>query len=261
MSIDIDALREEFRARVCEQVDVQQQGENRFVVHTPFRYEDGDHFGIVLRREGDDWILTDEASTLMHLSYAINEKDLESGSRFDLIGNSLAGFSVENRGGEFVIPVSEDRFGDALFSFVQAILKVSDVSYLSREIVRSTFLEDFKEFLRKRVPPNRLQFDWFDEHNDPKHHYPVDAHINSMRKPLFVYALPNPPHVKDATISLLKFKTWKIPFRSLGVFEDQESIPAHDVARFTDAIDKAFSSFEGNKLQISEYLEDILGNR
>lgn len=260
MSINIDALREEFKARVCEQVDVQQHGENRFVVNTPFRYEDGDHFGIVLKREGNDWILTDEASTLMHLSYEISEKDLESGARFELIANSLAGFSVENRDGEFVIPVSEERFGDALFSFIQAILKVSDVSYLSREIVRSTFLEDFREFLRKRVPPQRLQFDWNDERNDPHRHYPVDARINGMKKPLFVYALPNAARVKDATISLLRFKTWKLPFRSLGVYEDQESIPSHDVARFTDAIDKAFSTFEGNRPQIGEYLADILEN-
>lgn len=261
MSINVDTLREEFKARVCEQVDVQQQAENRFVVNTPFRYEDGDHFGIVLKREGNEWILTDEASTLMHLSYEISDKDLESGSRFEIITNSLTGFSVENRAGELVIPVHEERFGDALFSFVQAILKVSDVSYLSREIVRSTFLEDFKEFLRKRVPAHRLEFDWFDDRNDPKHHYPVDARINGMKKPLFIYALPNAPKVKDATISLLKFKNWKVPFRSLGVFEDQESIPSNDVARFTDAIDKAFSSFEGNRPQIGEYLEDILENR
>ncbi len=256
--MNITSLREEFKARVCEQVDVQPQGENRFIVHTPFRHEDGDHFGIVLKRDGGDWILTDEASTLMHLSYEIDEKDLESGSRAELIGASLAGFSVENRDGEFVISISEGRFGDALFNFVQALLKVSDVSYSSREIVRSTFLEDFRTFLRKRVPANRLQFDWYDDRNDPKHHYPVDARINGMKKPLYVYALPNNAHVKDATISLLRFKTWKIPFRSLGVFEDQETIARNDVARFTDVIDKAFSSLEGNKQQIGEHLDEIL---
>jgi hypothetical protein len=105
--MNVESLREEFRARVCEQVDVQPEGQDRFVVLTPFRHEDGDHFEIILKRQGGDWILTDEASTLMHLSYEISEKDIDSGNRAELIGASLAGFSVENRGGEFVLPVSE----------------------------------------------------------------------------------------------------------------------------------------------------------
>jgi hypothetical protein len=258
--MNVELLMREFKARVCEQVDVKSHGENRFIVNTPFRYEDGDHFGIVLKQEGGEWILTDEASTLMHLSYEISEKDLESGSRAELIGTSLSGFGVENRGGEFVIPVSEERFGDALFNFIQAIMKVSDVSFLSRDIVRSTFLEDFREFLRRKVPVDRLKFDWYDDDNDPKHNYPVDARINGMAKPLFVYALPNDSQVKIATISLLRFKTWKVPYRSLGVFEDQASIARHDLARFTDVIDKAFSSLEGNKTEIGEYLDNVLEN-
>jgi len=258
--MNVESLLREFKARVCEQVDVQSHGENRFIVNTPFRYEDGDHLGIVLKREQGGWVLTDEASTLMHLSYEISEKDLESGTRAELIGGALSAFGVENRNGEFIFPISDGRFGDALFNFVQALLKVSDVSYLSREIVRSTFLEDFRAFLRRRVPAERLQFDWHDDENDPKHNYPVDARINGMARPLFVYALPNDTQVKVATISLLRFKTWKVPFRSLGVFEDQATISRNDLARFTDVIDKAFSSLEGNKPEIGQYLENVLNN-
>jgi hypothetical protein len=256
--MNVEALREEFRARVCEQVDVLPEGQDRYLVLTPFRHEDGDHFEIILKRQGNDWILTDEASTLMHLSYEINEKDIDSGNRAELIGGSLAGFSVENRGGEFLLPVSNGKFGDALFSFIQALSKVSDITYLSREIVRSTFLEDFKAFLRARVPANRLQFDWYDERNDPKHNYPVDARINHMKRPLFVYALPNDDSVKDATISLLNFERWKMPHRSMAVFEDQETVGRSVLARFTDVCEKAYSSLEGNKERIASYLEEVL---
>ena len=58
----------------------------------------------------------------MHLSYWMDTDVLEDdGKRKELVDNSLSLFSVENRGGELVKPVIEDRFGDALFNFVQAL--------------------------------------------------------------------------------------------------------------------------------------------
>jgi hypothetical protein len=202
--------------------------------------------------------LTDEATTLMHLSYQLDDQDLESGNRGEIIFNCLEGFSVQNRDGELIIPVAEDRFGDALFNFIQAITKVSDVSFLSRERVRSTFLEDFREFLKAKVPEDRLTFDWTDKKHDTLGKYPVDARINHMQRPLLVYALPSDEKVSVATISLLTFEKWGIPFRSMAIFEDQESIAPKTLARFTDVCEKMFSSLEDNKPRIGEYLERIL---
>jgi hypothetical protein len=256
--MNLQSVKDDFKHRVCEQIDLQAEGEGRYLVLTPFRFDDGDHFGIVLKRESGDWILTDEATTLMHLSYKIDDQDLESGNRGEIIENSLTSFSVLNRAGELIIPVTEGRFGDALFNFIQALTKVSDVSFLSRERVRSTFLEDFRTFLREKVSEDRLVFDWTDEHHDTSKKYPVDARINSMDRPLFVYALPNDEKVNVATISLLTFERWRIPFRSMAIFEDQETISRKTLARFTDVCEKTYSNLEDNKPRISEYLERIL---
>lgn len=256
--MNVQSVKDDFRHRVCEQIDLQPEGEGRYLVVTPFRFDDGDHFGIVLKRENGDWILTDEATTLMHLSYQLDDQDLDSGNRGEIIQNSLLGFSVTNRNGELIIPVSEGRFGDALFNFIQALTKVSDVSFLSRERVRSTFMEDFRAFMSQQVPEDRLTFDWTNETHDTAKKYPVDAHVNHMRKPLLVYALPNDEKVSVATISLLTFEKWKMPFRSLAIFEDQQSISRNTLARFLDVNEKSYSNLSDNKDRIAGYLADIL---
>ncbi len=254
-----DPITLDFRKRVCEQIDLIPEGSDRFRVSTTFRFEDGDHFGIVLKREADRWILSDEAHTLMHLSYWLDEKELEkAGNRHEIIQGSLAGFSVEDRDGEFIIPIADEQFGDALFNFIQAISKVSDVSFLSRERVRSTFMEDLRAFLQSKVPQNRLSIDWTDPTRDPKQRYTVDYRVNEIARPLFIYALPSNNRVKDATINLLTFENWGLKFQSLGIFEDQGTIDRASLAKFTDVCDKAFSSLEENRDRIETHLQRVL---
>ena len=57
--MNLESVKSEFKERVSEQIDLRPEGISRYRVVTPFRFEDGDHFGIVLKAEGDQWILTD----------------------------------------------------------------------------------------------------------------------------------------------------------------------------------------------------------
>ncbi len=257
--MNLSSIKDDFKKTVCGQIELNPQGDGRFLVNTPFRFSDGDHFLIALKKEGDGWVLTDEANSLMHLSYAMDIDVLEDdGNRKEIFNNSLSCFSVENRGGELVKPVVGDRFGDALFNFVQALMKVSDVSFLTRERVRSTFMEDLLAFLKKNIPADRIQFNWKAD-RDASGKYPVDARINHMKRPLFVYGVPHEDKMKDVTISLLTFDKWKLKFQSVAVFEDLQAMPKKPLARFLDVNDKPFSSFdEENKERLSEYLHEAL---
>ncbi len=155
-------IERDFKNKVTEKLSLSSEGIDRYRVFTPFMFEDGDHLSIVLKRMNGGWVLSDEGHTYMHLTYDLEEKDLQKGTRQKIITNALSMFSVEDKEGELLIPIQNDRYGDALYNFIQALLKITDVTYLSRERVRSTFMEDFRSFMEETVPENRREFDWFD---------------------------------------------------------------------------------------------------
>lgn len=256
----IELIERDFRAKVCEKIRMTSEGMDRYRVFTPFRFDDGDHLAIVLKQEHGKWILSDEGNTYMRLTYEMEEKDFQKGTRASIIAAALASFSVDDREGELVLPISGERFGDALYSFVQSILKIADVTFLSRERVKSTFLEDFRSFIEERVPADRRTFDWNDPTHDQEAKYVVDCRLNEMPDPLLIFALPNDDKVRDATIGLLQFERWwsKTP-KSLAIFEDQQEINRKVLARFTDVCDKQFSSLNANKERIGKYIEELIG--
>ena len=170
----------------------------------------------------------------------------------------MSAFQLEDRDGEYVLPVPQQRFGDALFSYIQAILRIADVSYLSREQVRSTFLEDLRGFLADVIPEERRIFDWAHPERDPKQIYSVDCRMNGSGRPLLIFGLPGDGKTRDVTISLYKFEKWEMPFRSLAIFEDQERIGRKVLARLTDVCDRQYSSLSGNSDRISRFIAEAL---
>ena len=250
------SISSDFQSKVSKKVRVEPEGIGRFRVFTPFRFDDGDHLAIVLKQEQDQWVLSDEANTFMRLTYDIEERDFLQGNRQQIISNALSLYGLDDREGELVLKIDQDRYGDALYSFVQALLRISDVTFLSRERVLSTFAEDFKSLIAQLVPEDRRTFDWHDPVRDTEEKYIVDCRINGLPKPLYVMALLNDEQTRDATITLHQFERWGTEFESLAIFDDQEAIGRKVLARFSDVCDKQYSNLGGNRDRIVRFVNE-----
>jgi hypothetical protein len=248
-------LEREFKRKVCEEIDVEREGVDRYIVYTPFMFDDGDHFVIVLKKRNDQWRFTDEGHTFMHMSYG--EIDLLHGTRKSIIDQVLLSFRLANDAGELCLEVSDDQYGDALFSFIQALVKISDTAYWTRERVHSTFMEDFHAFLEQQIPNQRRTFGYYDRQHDPEGKYPVDCRVNGVARPLLVFGINSDFKCQYAQIALLQFEKWGQQFRSMAIFEDQEQINRSVLARFTDVVEKQFASL-GTRDRMEKYLGEVL---
>ena len=252
--MSINTIEQDFIDKFSEKVRLSPEGKERFRVLTPFRFDDGDQLVIVLKKLGGRWVLSDEAHTHMHLSYKIEKNLLRSGNRRQIILKALSMFEVHEHNEELILDVSDGRYGDALYGFVQALLKIIDVSYLSREQVHSTFLEDFRTLLYNKVDEARRDFEWHDPTRDPLGNYPVDCRINGIPQPLFIYALSNDDRTRKATIALHQFKVWGIHHHSLGIFEHDRSTSQQAANQIKDVCDRCYVGIHANSHDIDQYL-------
>ena len=117
----VKTIEKEFIDKVSAEIQLLADGKDRFLVLTPFHFNDGDQLSIVLKKMGNKWVLSDEAHTFMHLTYYMDEKALLSETRQKQILKARSMFDVEDYDGELIIEIREGDYGEALFDFVQAL--------------------------------------------------------------------------------------------------------------------------------------------
>lgn len=256
--MDLATIERSFKEKVCDKIQLKSKGIDRFIVSTPFQFEDGDHLKIILKQDDEDLILTDEGHTFMHLSYYLNENDISTGTREKIISNAISMGFLENREGELLIRIKNDRYGDALFSFIQSLIKISDITYLSKDRVATTFFDDLRSFVFGNIVSSHIIEKWNDPLLDKNKRYTVDFRINGQDNPLFIYGLDTDIKVRDATICILHYEKLKLNFQVIGIFEEQEDISKKVVAQFTDVCRNQYSTLYSNKDRIKRNLGEIL---
>ena len=257
MGFVLSDIENKLKEKVSDEISLEEEGINRFRIFNPYEFDDGDHFSIFLKKDNGGWKFTDEAHTIMHMSYDMDISTLKKeGTRQKIITNIISNFGLEENEGTLSIRIDNEDFGGAFFNFIHALIKITDLSYLSKEIVRSTFYEDFRFLIKDTVPEERLTFDYTHPDYDKEGKYVVDCRINGMPKPIFLFAILNNSKCKDVMITMYLFERWGLKYHSISIFEDQEQINRRVLAQFSDIGEKQFSTLLSNKERIKTYLSE-----
>jgi len=121
--MEIKNIEKEFKEKVCKEIRLMEEGIERYRIFTPFQFDDGDSFAIVLKRAGKNWILSDEGHTFMHLSYDLDMDSLDTGNRAKIISTTLNTFGVKENKGILIAEVNEKNIGNMFYNYVQALIK------------------------------------------------------------------------------------------------------------------------------------------
>lgn len=157
---------------------------------------------------------------------------------------TLEKFGVNDRDGELFVEINDDQYGEALYDFVQGLIRITNITYLSKDTTRIPFLTEFKDLIAEAVPENRYQFDWHDENQAPNSKYSVDCRVNRMATPLMIFAIPSDRKALSSTVTILQFEKCKIPFFPIGIFKEMDKITPKIVSKFSDVCQKTYSNIE-----------------
>lgn len=238
-------LQTKFISKLPNSVTLEQLGKNVFELITPYTFTDGDGFSVFIKKENDNWIFTDEGDTLMHLDIlGMSETSLLSGTKYQIFSAILEQFSVVDRDGELILKIEDDDYITAYYQFTQALIKISDIEFLSRSREKKSFMEDFTNLMYQAVDESRCFFRWHDRENDPVGRYIVDCKINSMSKPIMVFALNSDQKTANSTVTIHQLQKWNLSFYPMGIFDDMTALNRKTVARFTDVCENIYSNID-----------------
>ena len=198
--------------------------------------------------------ICDFGLTLMHLSYNF---DVDTEHREEILNNIIKNNlgSIDN--GNIYIDSNLSNLHQNLLQYYQLLSKVSSMSILKKEVVRSLFYENLNYFVENELSQYNPELGF-----SPLPDYKVDCRFNiSAKRPIYLFGVRDSIKAKEIMLHCMVFKDKKIPFESLVIYEDMNSsnISAKDLRRLTNIADKQYASLEDFKSESADYFQQRCG--
>lgn len=218
-------------------------------IYAPFFHEDGDMLSIYLQTNGDGrFILRDFGNTLMRVSYVF---DIDTPHKQEVLSCIVKSNHGSIDDGELIMESDFESLPQTIMQYSLLVAKVSNIDILRRENVKTLFYEYLDEYMVTTLSKYKVQ-KFFAPTKDKQ--LVVDYRIDATR-PFFVFGINENTKASKVVISCLNFQKQKIPFRSLIIHEDFESLSSFNRNQITNAADKQFTSLEDFKAEGLDYIE------
>jgi hypothetical protein len=242
------SVRENFNNRIS----FHKKGENVYQVLAPFFHEDGDMYDLFLDFDGAPPLIRvcDYGHTLMRLSYAY---DLDTPKKEEIFNQIICDNKIENDRGNLYLDAPPGGLYAAMLRFTQVIAKITNMQLYRREVIRSMFYDDLREFITEIFPDLSPAASYLPlpERDDLE----VDFCFHLSPKKLFLFGVKDNAKARLVAISCFEYMRNAIPFRSVVVHEDFEALSAKDRRIITNVVDKQFTDFADFKSNAKGFFE------
>ena len=259
-----DLLQKELCQQMCADIKLVERGNRKEMISNPFSFPDGDQYSIYLQEiDGGKVRISDEANTMMRLSYYTDVGQSFKGSKGKLAAQILGEHKINEDNGNFYVDVSVEQISRGVFRLSQALNRIYDLFYLDRVPLTSPFYKDLKELLEQIVSDNpalHLAQDYRVPNLENSDNYIIDYSLKGRKEvPLFLFGVPDQDKAKRVTITLQYLFSHKVPKSTLLIFENQEEIPPGHLSRLIDAnVAGSQVSSIGSRVSIEDNITSLL---
>ena len=141
-------------------------------------------------------------------------------ARRRIFDSILVNNGVSNNEGNLYLDMSASRLYEGILQFAGCVQKVCNMRYWSRELVRSEFYDDLKEYISTELTPFSPIADHSPIPDNPI--FSVDWSLTHQDRSFYLFGVRGNDKAKNVAIALLEFQKAELPFISLVVHEDME---------------------------------------
>jgi Domain of unknown function DUF1828. len=222
-------------------VDVREKRPGVMKLIVPMFHEDGDMVDIFLEDLSDGRVrVSDRGLSLMRLSYGF---DIDTENKERIFKRILDENRVLEDNGSLFVEVKPEQLYPAVLNFGQTIAKVSNMSLYRREVITNLFYEMLHDKVESRLGD-------FSPREDviplPQREELVVDYALDCKTPIYLFGIKerDTAKLRLTAVSCLEFQKARLPFRSVVVHQNFDSLSRTDRQIITNAVDKQFTSLD-----------------